>query len=716
MPGFLVSPLVLPTLQKCLSWLVKSLIDFHKVYGMVTDKWENDAAMLHLKDRMETLAAQMEDAAKDERIRMALQAFEDLARRLQAVFNDARQIVEKYLEAKTTSMRKFASFVDKVSNSKGYKSQMIHVHDELNACTSDLHFIISMKILADSQSPEERNAKTAKMIADIKANDMIFQRAIQEDIERLKAENEVLIRTMDANNGSRHADMGKQLTDVEAGIHSHLSYLQKQLRKAHKSNLISSTNRIEFDRVQDFEMEPLHTGTNIIVERCTYVANTSTKIPCIYKHPSLNLNGIFDRQGVERIDHELATLRTLDTHPYFPTVLGRYDKSQTTTGILIQYVGDGEEPLTLRQYLSNNLVEWSERLRIMRQVVSAVSYMHGKNIIHNSLSTLEILVASDATQGTYINIIGFGQSIEMGRDTAQPVLGALLKPESYPFIAPEIFQGGYPAFSADIYALGTILWEIAYCTVPFDYLPSNSVRRLILNGEKEELPCGVNVGAPVELVDIIARCWNPTPFERPSADEIDNVLFDIYHCDVATSEMVKQGVPGERGVPNSIKEWRREYLKIRSGMSVEDILCIRVISSFWDDPRLPSDYLPSDRDARRNLFIKWLEYGYTRHMSGGAAHMLAKVHSGVETSTGREWLEKAAAVGHPSATMELAAYKVNVEKTLSKEDYEKTFAEVKSLSQLRNDLGRRKTQRRTLKAQGMDYSSYLYMASPAAVA
>ncbi|KAJ3095698.1 hypothetical protein HDU97_006607 [Phlyctochytrium planicorne] len=80
MQAFLVSQLVLPTLQNCLSSLALSLIDFRKVYGMVTEKRENDAAMLHLKDRMETLAAQMHDAGNYEKVPLPAAQFAIMGR------------------------------------------------------------------------------------------------------------------------------------------------------------------------------------------------------------------------------------------------------------------------------------------------------------------------------------------------------------------------------------------------------------------------------------------------------------------------------------------------------------------------------------------------------------------------------------------------------------------------------------------------------------
>ena len=83
------------------------------------------------------------------------------------------------------------------------------------------------------------------------------------------------------------------------------------------------------------------------------------------------------------------------------------------------------------------------------------------------------------------------------------------------YCAPEQLMGTSCSLKSDIYALGTVLWEL--CT---GLRPNRNLR-----------PIQVPQEAPAGLVEMISRCHQIAPEDRPSAVE----LYSAWHC----AEMVR---------------------------------------------------------------------------------------------------------------------------------------------------------------------------------
>jgi serine/threonine protein kinase len=68
----------------------------------------------------------------------------------------------------------------------------------------------------------------------------------------------------------------------------------------------------------------------------------------------------------------------------------------------------------------------------------------------------------------------------------------------------------YP-FKVDVYSFGMVCFEILFGDVPFPTSTPKEVKRMVLRGERPELPdvC------PERLRCLIEACWRPEPYERP---------------------------------------------------------------------------------------------------------------------------------------------------------------------------------------------------------
>jgi hypothetical protein len=151
---------------------------------------------------------------------------------------------------------------------------------------------------------------------------------------------------------------------------------------------------------------------------------------------------------------EIALLQRLD-HPNVVKLLHVCgDKDDSAIYLVTEFVGGGE----LRAYVRDGTFLTEPKcLKVMRQLVAAVDYMHRRGVVHRDLKLENILVATP----DHIKIIDLGFGTFIGQ-----------KPRDWPgtaeYAAPEIWNRlPYLGPEVDIWSLGVILFEMAVGFLPF---------------------------------------------------------------------------------------------------------------------------------------------------------------------------------------------------------------------------------------------------------
>lgn len=88
------------------------------------------------------------------------------------------------------------------------------------------------------------------------------------------------------------------------------------------------------------------------------------------------------------------------------------------------------------------------------------------------------------------------------------------------YMAPELFQKRQYDGGVDVFAFGTLLWELASREVPYDGLDPADIRAKV---EKDE-PLKVPYGTDPRIAQLINECRSANMQERPTFERIVEVL------------------------------------------------------------------------------------------------------------------------------------------------------------------------------------------------
>ena len=98
-----------------------------------------------------------------------------------------------------------------------------------------------------------------------------------------------------------------------------------------------------------------------------------------------------------------------------------------------------------------------------------------------------------------------------------------------PYVAPEVLRGKPYTQSADIYSFGMVMYFVATGKQPFaDCAHDQDLVLSICNGIRPEI---TEKYAPKCYIDLMKRCWDPDPDNRPNAKEIQDEIESFFDED-----------------------------------------------------------------------------------------------------------------------------------------------------------------------------------------
>ncbi|XP_020115320.1 serine/threonine-protein kinase STY46 [Ananas comosus] len=151
-------------------------------------------------------------------------------------------------------------------------------------------------------------------------------------------------------------------------------------------------------------------------------------------------------------------------------------------------------------------------LRVAIDVSKGMNYLHQNNIIHRDLKAANLLM----DENEVVKVADFG----VARVKAQSgVMTA--ETGTYRWMAPEVIEHKPYDQKADVFSFGILLWELLTGKIPYEYLtPLQAAVGVVQKGLRPTIPKNTHP----KLIELLERCWQQDPTQRPDFSEILETL------------------------------------------------------------------------------------------------------------------------------------------------------------------------------------------------
>ncbi|BDG10668.1 serine/threonine-protein kinase [Anaeromyxobacter paludicola] len=220
-------------------------------------------------------------------------------------------------------------------------------------------------------------------------------------------------------------------------------------------------------------------------------------------------------------------------HPNVVEVLPTPEKSR------MYMVMEHVEGRSLRAMLGRQPLPTAQALDLARQICGALAYLHGEGVLHRDLKPENVLV----TPAGQVKLIDFGIAVFASK--RRMTWGALSNAMGTPdYMAPEQIRGRRGDPRTDVYAVGTILYEMLTAHLPYE--SANPRALLKAKVDEEPRPPSYHVpGFDPKLEALLLRAVARDPRDRYASAAL--LLHDLEHPESVQPLDPATGLGSRRG-------------------------------------------------------------------------------------------------------------------------------------------------------------------------
>lgn len=208
-----------------------------------------------------------------------------------------------------------------------------------------------------------------------------------------------------------------------------------------------------------------------------------------------------DERAVKRFINESKTVSMLS----HDNIVNIYDVvlKEDMKYIVMEYI-DG---ITLKDYIDNvGALSWKEATHYIKQVLSALTHAHEKQVIHRDIKPQNMMLLPDGK----IKVTDFGIAKQPNAESITMTDKAI---GTVNYISPEQASGVKVDSRTDIYSVGVMLYEMVTGRLPF--IAESPVAVAMMQVSNEPIaPREINAQIPVGLEQIILKSMQKNPDDR----------------------------------------------------------------------------------------------------------------------------------------------------------------------------------------------------------
>ncbi|POG59453.1 kinase-like domain-containing protein [Rhizophagus irregularis DAOM 181602=DAOM 197198] len=187
--------------------------------------------------------------------------------------------------------------------------------------------------------------------------------------------------------------------------------------------------------------------------------------------------------------------------------------------MVLQYAKDGN----FNHWINENCVyfRWEDKLSALLNIINGLKEIHQKNLVHRDFHTGNILLLHIINDfSNCISISDMGLCGEVDNIDETKIYGVM------PYVSPEVLRGKLYTQAADIYSFGMIMYFVATGKQPFYNRAHDHCLALdICNGVRPEIS---ETEAPKCYIELMKKCWDSIPNNRPNIFEIDKLITSFH--------------------------------------------------------------------------------------------------------------------------------------------------------------------------------------------
>jgi Tol biopolymer transport system component/serine/threonine protein kinase len=221
-------------------------------------------------------------------------------------------------------------------------------------------------------------------------------------------------------------------------------------------------------------------------------------------------------RSAERFRREASILARV-THPNIAHLIDAGVSSDGQPYLVLELV-DGQP---IDRYCDDRALDVGARIRLMLDVLGAVSHAHANRIVHRDIKPSNVLVRTDG----HVKLLDFGIAKLVERDDQTGMTTLTLEqgsPLTPAYAAPEQVSGGRVTTATDVHALGVLLY-------------------VLLTGQH---PCGA-LSSPADILKAIVEIDTPPPSAVVVAGKVPEALAALAANRATTPDRLHKSLKGD---------------------------------------------------------------------------------------------------------------------------------------------------------------------------